>query len=151
MRENDDRTLIFELVNKCSSLIRLGKYESAEKLLRESLSIKQQEKQVSWDLFHIRSLLGKSLLGQQRHEEAAEELLAGWQGLEQRKDEIPWNQRKLRGSSIVRLIKLYESWQSFDPDVSHESRIVEWRDKRTEFEAWLSAKRKEKGPQRDDN
>ena len=63
----------------------------------------------AWSSFHARSLLGASLLGQQRFAEAEPLRLAGYEGLRSRAEKLPLEDKPLLKEALQRIVQLYEA------------------------------------------
>jgi serine/threonine protein kinase/tetratricopeptide (TPR) repeat protein len=91
------------------SLLQLKAWSDAEPLLRECLSIREKIQPEEWGTFNTQSMLGGSLLGQEKYAEAEPLLLAGYEGMHQREAKIP-PPRKIRlTDALERLVQLYEA------------------------------------------
>ena len=97
-----------------AALHELGQYDlkekrfvEAESLFRETLAIFSQQPQRNWHHFDTESLLGASLLGQQKLAEAEPLLLSGYSGMRERQATIPVHSKPLLNNAIQRLIDLY--------------------------------------------
>jgi hypothetical protein len=86
----------------------------AELKLRESLAIRQRTQPDDWSTFDTQSLLGEALLEQKKFTEAEPLLLSGHQGLKQRRDSIPVQDRARLTGSLERLVRLYDAWPKQD-------------------------------------
>ena len=64
-------------------------YAEAESVLRESLAIRQKKQPNRWNTFNAQSMLGGALLGQKKYADAEPLLLAGYDGMKQRRQSIP--------------------------------------------------------------
>jgi tetratricopeptide (TPR) repeat protein len=102
--------------------IQLGKYAEAEAPLREVLGVWQSINADSWRRYYGEALVGASLAGQKRFQEAEPLLLSGYQGLLQRQTSIPAGTRRVIGEAGLRVGDLYESWGQAD-------KAVAWREK----------------------
>jgi hypothetical protein len=71
------------------------------------------------------SLLGASLAGQARFEQAESLLLAGYQGLSQRKESIPWASRSAPKEAGERIVQLYRDWQKTGKAAEWQTRLQE--------------------------
>src|SRR5262249_16126800 len=73
------------------SLLRLEqrRYQDAEPLLREVVSTLERARPDAWTRFHAQSLLGASLAGQMKYNDAEPLLISGYQGLLERESTIP--------------------------------------------------------------
>jgi tetratricopeptide (TPR) repeat protein len=86
---------------------RLGR--AAEKYLRECLAIRRAKQPAAWVTFATESLLGGTLLGQKRYDEAEPLLLSGYAGLKAF-NPLPAPAQPFLPSSADRLLRLYEEW-----------------------------------------
>jgi serine/threonine protein kinase/tetratricopeptide (TPR) repeat protein len=85
-------------------------YTKAEARLRECLQICERNLPRSWRNFHAQSLLGGSLLGQQKYEEAEPLLRRGYEGLKARERTIQADERTCLTEALERLVQLYDAW-----------------------------------------
>jgi Tfp pilus assembly protein PilF len=85
-------------------------YAKAEVRLRECLQICEKRLAESWHHFHAQSLLGGSLLGQQKYAEAEPLLRRGYEGLKARERIIPADDRMCLTEALERLVQLYAAW-----------------------------------------
>jgi serine/threonine protein kinase/Flp pilus assembly protein TadD len=67
-----------------------------------------------WTAALARSLLGGTLLGQQKYAEAEPWLLAGYEGLKEHRDDIPASAQGILTEAVERLIQLYSGWEKKD-------------------------------------
>src|SRR5262249_23631503 len=88
----------------------------------ECLRLRTEKLPDAWVTFNARSMLGASLLGQQKYAEAEPLLLAGYEGMKQRADKIPANGKVHLNEALERLAQLYEAWGKAD-------KAAEWRRK----------------------
>ncbi len=72
-----------------TTLLLRHQWTLAEPLLRESLGIREKLQPSDWRTFSTRSALGRALLGQGRIAEAEPLIVAGYNGLKERKGDIP--------------------------------------------------------------
>ncbi len=102
-------------------LIHQGKWSAAETLLRESLAIREQSQPEEWSTFNTRSLLGGSLLGQKRYDQAEPLVLSGYEGMKAREGKIPPAGKLRLTEAAERVAKLPEArrreWQALWADV----------------------------------
>jgi hypothetical protein len=82
----------------------------AEPLLRECLSIRQQQEADVWTTFDTQSLLGHALLGQKKYAEAEPLLVQGYQGMKDREDHMPHDARYRLVLDLEGLVHLYDAW-----------------------------------------
>ena len=111
-----------------------GKFAEAEPLAREYLTVREKKLPDDWHAFNARSMLGNALLGQKNYAEAEPLLLAGYQGMEQRRASIHaegiWHLKQ----ALQRLVQLYEV-------TNRPDRTAEWRKKLAEFDQAKPARR----------
>jgi serine/threonine protein kinase/tetratricopeptide (TPR) repeat protein len=103
-------------------LLKQQKSADAEPPLRECLAIREQNVPDDWATFNTKSMLGGSLLGQRKYAEAEPLLLAGFEGMKQREERIPFPGRSRLAEAVERLVQLYDA--TGKPD-----RAAEWRQK----------------------
>jgi hypothetical protein len=101
-------------------LLHEKKPADAELKLRESLKIRQQTQPDDWTTFETKSLLGEALLDQRKFDDAEPLLLSGYEGMKQRQDSIPSQDKPRLTKAVGRLVKLYEAW-------GKEDESVKWR------------------------
>jgi tetratricopeptide (TPR) repeat protein/tRNA A-37 threonylcarbamoyl transferase component Bud32 len=116
-------------LNTATALAHLGlnllaqkKYDEAETVLSDCLNIREQKLPDNWITFHTRSLLGAALLGQTKHAEAERLLLEGYEGMLQRRAQIPPNGQARLDEARARLVELYEA-------TGQKEKAAEWRQK----------------------
>ena len=90
--------------------LRQHRYSEAEAALREGMQGSGKDAPVPWQRYEMQSMLGASLMGQARFEEAEPLLLSAYQALTQHQHEIPWESRSAVEQTSRRIIKLYKSW-----------------------------------------
>jgi tetratricopeptide (TPR) repeat protein len=99
------------------------KYADAEPLLRECLMIRERDEPDQWTTFNTKSMLGGSLLGQKKYDEAEPMLLAGYEGLKRSEEAIPPIVRTASMTEAVeRLVQLYD-------ERGRKDQAGEWRRK----------------------
>ncbi len=92
------------------NLLKQQKWSAAETLLREGLTLAEQQQPDAWTAFHIMAVLGSSLLGQEKYAEAEPLLVNGYQGLKAREKSIPeMNQALVIAETLDRLIALAQA------------------------------------------
>ena len=97
-----------------------GKWAEAEPVLRECLAIREKVQPDEWTTFNTRSLLGGSLLGQNRYAEAEPLIVAGYEGMKAREAKIPPPGRPRLTEAAERVVRLYDDWGKKD-------KAAEWR------------------------
>ena len=97
-----------------------GKFDAGEPLAREAFEFGRKKQPDDWQTFRAQSLIGAGLAGQQKHAEAESLLLAGYQGMAERKERMgAYNWYHLDRARDW-IIRLYQSWGK--PD-----KAAEWR------------------------
>ena len=96
-----------ELASLGLSLLQQKKWSEAKTELRECLVIREKSQPNEWTTFRTQSLLGGSLLGQEKYGEAEPLLLAGYEGIKKQENAIPPAARIRLNEAIDRLIELY--------------------------------------------
>jgi serine/threonine protein kinase len=90
-------------------LLRCGRPQEAEKLLRESLTIRKKQLPNDWRTFSTESMLGEALLGQKQLAQAEPLLLSSYQGMIQRLEKIPTGAQERLLEGTERLVRLYQA------------------------------------------
>jgi tetratricopeptide (TPR) repeat protein len=98
------------------------KYADAEPLLREAVGTTEKTSPDAWNRYYFQGLLGASLAGQKRFEEAEPLLVSGREGMVQRKATVPADSLGLVVRAGQRIVELYESWGKLE-------KAAEWRQK----------------------
>ncbi len=109
-------------------LLKGGKWEEAEPLLRESLAIRERTEPAGWSTFNSKSMLGGALLGQRKYADAEPLLLQGYEGMKAREMAIPPQGRLRLTEAAGRLVELYEATQ-------RPEEAAKWSAERQEREA----------------
>ena len=102
--------------------IRQRKYPAAEAALRDVLKGYERIAPDVWDRYNCQSLLGASLAGQKRFEEAEPVLLSGYDGMVQREAAIAAPDRADLADAGERIVALYQEWGKLE-------KAAEWRQK----------------------
>jgi len=87
-----------------------GKFAESEPLAREALETDRKAPSDNWDQYRAESLLGASLAGQKKYQEAEPLLLEGYRQLQARKDHIPAPDRPNLDQARKRIVQLYQAW-----------------------------------------
>ena len=93
-----------------SMLLLQKKPAEAELKLRECLTIRQKIQPDDWTTFDTKSMLGEALLDQKKFADAEPLLLSGYEGMKQREDTIPSQDKPRLTKALERLVRLYEAW-----------------------------------------
>jgi hypothetical protein len=105
----DSLPLASALAKAGARLLKLKRFAEAEPILQECSTIRTNLKPDAWESFSTQALLGEAWLGQKDYAKAEPLLLAGYQGMKKRENEIPPASRLLFTDSISRLAQLYEA------------------------------------------
>jgi hypothetical protein len=92
-----------------SNLLQQKKFMDAETVLREALTIREKREANAWSTFNTRSALGGALLGQKKYSDAEPLLVSGYEGMEQREDQIPPQGRARLVEALERLVQFYDA------------------------------------------
>ncbi len=92
-----------------SSLLNLKAWTAAERVLRESVKIREAKRPGDWFTFNAKSILGGALLGQKKYAEAEPYLRAGYEGMKKQADKVPSQARTFHIDAVNRLIELAEA------------------------------------------
>jgi len=87
-----------------------GRFTSSEVLAREAVERNRTKRPEDWQRFFAESLLGASLVGQKKYAESEPMLLAGYQGMDARKDKIAVPDRYHLDRAGEWLVQLYGAW-----------------------------------------
>ena len=111
-----------EQIKFAASLLDRRQWTEAELAFRESLQIREKLQPDAWTTFNTMSMLGAALLGQDKLHEAEPLLLAGYEGMNARRESIPKEAFMRLEHAIDRLIVLHQRLN--DPQT-----VREWQDK----------------------
>jgi serine/threonine protein kinase/Flp pilus assembly protein TadD len=106
----DHPDLLKSMSNLGTAYLENGQAVEAESLLRECLQILESSRPQDWNTFNTQSMLGGSLLAQERYAEAEPLLVKGFEGLNHREDEMPANAKIHLTEALERLVRLYDTW-----------------------------------------
>jgi tetratricopeptide (TPR) repeat protein len=124
--EHPQTLLTMQDLGRC--LLRAGKPEKAEAILRECLSLRARDQPDDWNTCDTRSQMGDVLLSQKKYAEAEPLLLAGYEGLKQCADKIPAADKVRVTEALDRLVRLYEA--TGKPDEA-----AKWRAERATYDS----------------
>ena len=106
---SDDPALADGLANLADNLISQNKYSDAENPARECLAIREKHLPGNWRMFNAKAILGMSLLGQRKYDEAEPLLLAAYRGLNNPTTFTPTDIHPPLKETFQSLIQLYEA------------------------------------------
>ncbi len=105
------------------NLLQQQKWAEAEAVLKDCLAKREKQQPQAWGTFNTKSMLGAALVGQEKYSEAETLLLNGYEGMQQRVNEIPAAVRTERlAEARDRLVRLYEAW-------GKPEEATKWREK----------------------
>ncbi len=107
-------------------LLEQKKWDEAEPIIREALTIREKTEPDAWQTFNSRSQLGGALLGQTKYAEAEPLLLKGYEGMKQREQTIPPEGNPRISEALDRLIDLYTATDKPDE-------VKKWRAERAKY------------------
>jgi eukaryotic-like serine/threonine-protein kinase len=99
-----------------------GKFAESEPLARAATEADKKIQPDDWQRFRAESLLGASLAGEKKYDEAEPLLLEGYQGMLARKDHIDVPYRYHLHLAHQWLVELYQAW-------GKPAKVAEWRNK----------------------
>jgi serine/threonine protein kinase len=105
------------------ALLQLKAWADAEPVLRECLAMREKKEPDAWTTFNSKSMLGGALLGQKKYAGAEPLLLAGYEGMKKREDEIPPQGKVRLTEALERLVQLYDA-------TGQKEQAAVWRSKR---------------------
>jgi hypothetical protein len=100
------------LARLAANLTRQAKWEAAEPPLRECIAIQELVEADSWGTFATRSALGGVLAQQREFAEAEPLLVQGYEGMKQREDQIPADQKLQLIEALDRLTRFYAAMEN---------------------------------------
>jgi tetratricopeptide (TPR) repeat protein len=106
---SDQNAVATALADLGRNLLRQRKHAEAEVSLRECLQIRDKGEPAVWTTFHTKSILGGSLLGQEKYAEAEPLLLRGYEGMKAREKAIPPLSTYCLTEALERLVQLYDA------------------------------------------
>jgi non-specific serine/threonine protein kinase/serine/threonine-protein kinase len=90
--------------------LNLSKNGQAESLLRTALSSYETSSPDSWERYNCESMLGASLTGQKKYQEAEPLVIDGYEAMMQRKATMPAGSSLVLDQAGQRIIQLYRNW-----------------------------------------
>jgi serine/threonine protein kinase len=105
------------------NLNRQRRFAEAEPLIQHAVKTRDATAPDLWNTFNARSVLGETLLGLNRREEARQPLLTGYEGLLKRRDRIPAEHRERRLREAAERVSV---WHEKGGDAA---KATEWRAK----------------------
>jgi hypothetical protein len=117
-----------------------GKFIEAEPLARECLAVGEKLKPDDWTSLNRRCILGGSLLGQMKYDEAEPYLVSGYVGLKQRETDIPAHEKRRLKEALEQLVQLYQAKSDVAQGAEWKQRLAEFNKgiDRVLLTSWLS-------------
>jgi serine/threonine protein kinase/tetratricopeptide (TPR) repeat protein len=108
------------------NMLKQQKFVDSEPYLREALAIGEEKLPDDWTTFHARNLLGGSLAGQKKYDQAESLLASGYEGMEAREAKIPPLDKGYLLDAFDRLVDFYDATGKADE-------AAKWRKTRDEL------------------
>lgn len=102
-------------------------YGEAEKLLRESLSLRETLGADIWTTYSTKALLGQTLVGLKRYSDAEPLLLAGYDGMERHEAIIPKTVQSQLPETLDRMIEMYTA-------LNNPEQVKKWQTERSKYD-----------------
>ena len=104
--------------------LNLGRYDEAESLLRTALSGYEKAVPDGWEQYNAQSMLGASVAGQKRYQEAEPLAVQAYDALIQRKASIPPANASVMDQAGQRVIQLYRDWGKLEKAAEWAKRLA---------------------------
>ena len=92
------------------NLLYQRRWSEAEPLLRDCAAILEKTSSDDWSRYDSLSMLGEALMGEHRYTQAEPALVAGYEGMAAREQQVPAAQRLRLREAAERVVRLYEVW-----------------------------------------
>jgi eukaryotic-like serine/threonine-protein kinase len=112
--KSDSPLMAGDLAQLGENLLNRQRWSEAELLLREALRIREKATPDAWERSEAMSLLGGSLLGQGRYDEAEPLVVQGYEGMKASEARIPVPMRYRLLEAAMLVVQLYEVWNKPD-------------------------------------
>lgn len=99
-----------ELTGLGANLMQQRKWEEAEKVLLDSLAVREKQEPQKWGTFNTRALVGHALLGQMKYAEAEAYLLKAYESMKAQESTVPTASKVVLAATLDRLVELYTAW-----------------------------------------
>ncbi len=109
-KDPDSVALAFDLAAVAQICLVQDQFSEAEADAREGLEIFQAKIPDDWQAFNAKCLLGRSLAGQNKFDEAEPIFLSGYQGMKERESKISAPKKVRITEALDALIQLYTDW-----------------------------------------
>lgn len=125
--KNDPQQFAEILIRISADFILYKQFTEAEKLLNIAIPILEEQTPENWELAQGKSLLGESLLGQEKFAESETWLLAGYKGLSEPHKPLPAKARPIVGQTLSRLVALYAAWDMPEKSKLWQAKLDVWK------------------------
>jgi len=114
-----------------SALVAQERYAEAEPYLRHCWRIRELAlPEGDWHTAHVMSVLGASLAGQEKFDQAEPLLLSGYNQMKDNTETIPDRLRDERlRQSLDRIVRVYEAWDAAEHGKGYAEKVAQWREK----------------------
>ncbi len=106
-------------------LQKLRRYDEADAAFRECYEIRRRLERNDWHTFWVQVNIGDNLIDLQRYEDAERLLLAGYEGMRLRQDDISAKRQYRLIEAIEKLVRLYDAWQRGDEATFWREKLAE--------------------------
>jgi non-specific serine/threonine protein kinase/serine/threonine-protein kinase len=100
-----------------------GKYKEAATILSDALKTYERAMPQSWERYSCQALLGASLVGEQKYQEAEPFLVSGYEGMAERRSMMPPDGRSDLDDAGARIVELYGAWKKQDKAAEWTQRL----------------------------
>ena len=122
----DSLQLAGQLAHFGSLLLEMKGYAEAEPLLRQCLTVREKTQPDVWITFNTHSMLGGSLLGQNKYADAEPLLVKGYEGMKAREKTIPKEASTRIPEALDRLVELYTA-------TNKPNEVKKWKVERAKY------------------
>ena len=123
MESNSRAGLLARLGDK---LLEQEEWSASETALRECLTFRESAEPDLWTTFSAKLSVGTSLLGQEKFNEAELLLVAGWEGVIRREQQILPVQRPVFSRRIKRVAELYRALEKPEAAAAWQQKLDEF-------------------------
>jgi hypothetical protein len=121
IRRKEQNKVDVTLSALATSLRHQQKFAQAEPLYRECLAMRETNCPTAWYTFYTRTMLGATLLGKRKYEEAEPLLISGYEGMRERENSIR-ERTKVLTETLQSMVQLYEA-------TGRDEKAAEWKGK----------------------
>ncbi|MCP4784783.1 MAG: tetratricopeptide repeat protein [Fuerstiella sp.] len=103
----------------------LKRFDEADAAFRECYEIRRRLEPNDWHTFWVQVNIGDNLIDLQRYDDAERLLLAGFEGMRLRQDDISAKRQYRLTEAIEKLVRLYDTWQRGEQATFWRERLAE--------------------------